>query len=169
MAHRRCGFVDSRLRRCPPDRASAVPHGQAGENALRFPHLAHRSAAVHKLYSAPTTARIEFDSGKGVTFNRQPALAYSSRDLSKQPGPPHYDPWHYVPVLARKPGALRNGAPFKGWVLPSGLERVRRKLAGSADGDRQMVAILSAVLSDGLAAVETACLAALREGVHPPT
>ena len=28
-----------------------------------------------------------------------------------------YDPWHYVPVLARKPGALRNGAPFKDWVL----------------------------------------------------
>src|SRR3546814_12838170 len=21
-----------------------------------------------------------------------------------------YDPWHYLPVLARKPGALRNGA-----------------------------------------------------------
>jgi hypothetical protein len=30
-----------------------------------------------------------------------------------------FDPWHYVPVLARKPGALRNGAPFKGWVLPA--------------------------------------------------
>ena len=55
-----------------------------------------------------------------------------------------FDPWHYVPVLARKPGALRNGAPFKDWVLPAGLERVRRKLAGSADGDRQMVAILTA-------------------------
>jgi len=27
------------------------------------------------------------------------------------------DPWHYVPVLARKPGALRNGAPFKDSVL----------------------------------------------------
>lgn len=25
-----------------------------------------------------------------------------------------YDPWHYVPVLARKPGALRNGALFRG-------------------------------------------------------
>jgi len=24
-----------------------------------------------------------------------------------------YDPWHYLPVLMRKPGALRNGAPFK--------------------------------------------------------
>jgi hypothetical protein len=37
-----------------------------------------------------------------------------------------YDPWHYVPVLARKPGALRNGAPFKDWVLPAAMERVRR-------------------------------------------
>jgi len=77
-----------------------------------------------------------------------------------------YDPWHYVPVLARKPGALRNGAPFKDWPLPAGLERVRRKLKGSDDGDRQMVAILSAVLSDGLAAVEAACREALDQGVH---
>ena len=77
-----------------------------------------------------------------------------------------FDPWHYVPVLARKPGALRNGAPFKDWVLPAGLERVRRKLAGAADGDRQMVDILTAVLSDGLPAVEAACQEALREGVH---
>ena len=77
-----------------------------------------------------------------------------------------YDPWHYVPVLARKPGALRNGAPFKDWVLPAGLDRVRRKLAGSNDGDRQMVKILAAVLSDGLPAVEAACEQALAEGVH---
>ena len=75
-----------------------------------------------------------------------------------------YDPWHYVPVLARKPGALRNGAPFKGWLLPGALERVRRRLAGSHDGDRQMVDILGAVLSDGLAAVEAACAAALEDG-----
>src|SRR5512139_1698179 len=77
-----------------------------------------------------------------------------------------YDPWHYVPVLARKPGALRNGAPFKDWVLPAALERVRRKLAGADDGDRQMVDILAAVLTDGLAAVEAACIEALTHGVH---
>src|SRR5262249_45117270 len=47
-----------------------------------------------------------------------------------------YDPWHYVPVLARKPGALRNGAPFKDWVLPAAMERVRRKLASVDDGNR---------------------------------
>ena len=77
-----------------------------------------------------------------------------------------FDPWHYVPILARKPGALRNGAPFKDWVLPTGLDRIRRKLAAVSDGDRQMVAILTAVLTDGLPAVEAACLEALHQGVH---
>ena len=77
-----------------------------------------------------------------------------------------YDPWHYVPALARKPGALRNGAPFKDWELPDALERVRRKLRGAADGVRQMVEILGAVLGDGLPAVEAACAEALTEGVH---
>ena len=77
-----------------------------------------------------------------------------------------YDPWHYVPVLARKPGALRNGAPFKDWVLPTALSRVRRKLAAVGDGDRQMVDILAAVPSDGLVAVEAACAEALAGGVH---
>ncbi|NJO33989.1 MAG: IS21 family transposase [Rhodospirillales bacterium] len=77
-----------------------------------------------------------------------------------------YDPWHYVPVLARKPGALRNGAPFKDWLLPTHLERVRRKLRGSDDGDRQMVKVLSAVLSDGLAQVDDACAEALSQSVH---
>jgi len=77
-----------------------------------------------------------------------------------------YDPWHYVPVLARKPGALRNGAPFKDWPLPTSLERIRRKLRGSDDGDRQMVKILSAVLTDGLATVEAACAEGLAGGVH---
>jgi hypothetical protein len=71
-----------------------------------------------------------------------------------------------VPVLARKPGALRNGAPFKDWVLPAALERIRRKLRAVPDGDRQMVEILGAVLTDGLPAVEAACAKALKEGVH---
>jgi transposase len=105
--------------------------------------------------------------------------AYADRIVIRQDGrvvaehPRHhgrgetiYDPWHYVPVLARKPGALRNGAPFKDWVLPAALERVRRKLAGSDDGDRQMVAILATVLTDGLPAVEAACAQAMSEGVH---
>jgi hypothetical protein len=75
-------------------------------------------------------------------------------------------PLSIVPVLARKPGALRNGAPFKDWVLPAAMERVRRKLAGVEDGNRQMVDILTAVLIDRLPAVEAACAEALEQGVH---
>ena len=76
-----------------------------------------------------------------------------------------YDPWHYVPVLARKPGAFRNGAPFKAWPLPGSIEKVRRKLAGCNDGDKQMVKVLTAVLTDGLHAVEAACAEALTAGI----
>src|SRR5918994_2119534 len=76
------------------------------------------------------------------------------------------DPWHYVPVLARKPGALGNGAQYKTGVRPPGLKRVPRKLLGAADGDRQFVDVLTAVLSDGLPAVEAACQEALGQGVH---
>jgi hypothetical protein len=77
-----------------------------------------------------------------------------------------YDPWHYVPVLARKPGVLRNGAPFKDWVLPPAMAAIRRKLKGSDDGDRQMVQILSCVRDDGLMTVEAACREAIDQGVH---
>src|SRR6266403_1946369 len=65
-----CEFVDSRLRRSPPDRASAVPYGQAGENAMRFSPLAHRSAAAHKLHSTTNTTRMNLISGKGETSSR---------------------------------------------------------------------------------------------------
>ena len=33
-----------------------------------------------------------------------------------------YNLWNYLPVLARKPGALRNGAPSRDWVLPAAME-----------------------------------------------
>jgi hypothetical protein len=97
---------------------------------------------------------------------RQDGVVVAEHARSFTRGETVYDPWHYVPVLARKPGAWRNGAPFKGWVLPSGLERVRRKLRGTDDGDRQMVGILAAVLTDGLAMVEAACGEALDQGTH---
>ncbi|GJD66719.1 IS21 family transposase [Methylobacterium frigidaeris] len=72
-----------------------------------------------------------------------------------------YDPWHYLPVLARKPGALRNGEPFRDWDLPTGLAEIRERLKAHTDGDRQFVEILSAVPAAGLDAVEAACRAAL--------
>jgi len=64
-------------------------------------------------------------------------------------------------VLARKPGALRNGDPFRNWDLPPALAQIRRRLAGHDDGDRQFVDILTAVAEAGLDAVEAACAEAL--------
>ena len=70
-------------------------------------------------------------------------VAENSRSFGR--GQAVYDPWHYVPTQARKSGALRNGAPFKDWKLPSALGRMRRRLAGRDDGDRQFVRVLTAV------------------------
>jgi len=97
---------------------------------------------------------------------RQDGRIVAEHPRSFDRGETIYDPWHYVPVLARKPGALRNGAPFKDWVLPAAMERVRRKLASANDGNRQMVDILTAVLTDGLPAVEAACSEAITHSVY---
>ena len=77
-----------------------------------------------------------------------------------------FDPWHYLPALERKPGALRNGAPFKHWDLPQALGRIGEQLQSRyADWDRQYVGILQAVPLYGLDAVEAACRNALGMGV----
>jgi hypothetical protein len=76
-----------------------------------------------------------------------------------------FDPWHYVPALARKPGALRNGAPFRHWELPEAISRVGQQLQSRyPDWDRQYVGILQAVPLYGLEAVEAACGKALTLG-----
>lgn len=84
-------------------------------------------------------------------------------------GKTRYNPWHYVAALERKPGALRNGAPFKDWNLPGAMTRLRERLAKHSDGDRQFVEILSMVAVYGLEAVTEACAAALDEQVVSST
>lgn len=74
-----------------------------------------------------------------------------------------YDPWHYLAVLERKPGALRNGAPFKQWELPEPMKEVRTLLENRPDGDRQFVSILSVVKRYGLEDVADACAQALSD------
>ena len=75
-----------------------------------------------------------------------------------------FDPWHYLPVLRKKPGALRNGAPFKDWDLPHPIQRTWRRLKHYPDWDRQLVDILACVPIYGLEAVASACNEALGSG-----
>jgi transposase len=62
-----------------------------------------------------------------------------------------YDWRHYIPLVQRKPGALRNGAPFAD--LPEPLQRLRRSLLREVGGDRLMAKVLALVPGAGLDAV----------------
>jgi len=75
-----------------------------------------------------------------------------------------YDPWHYLPVLERKPGALRNGAPFLDWELPAPIPRLRRVLQERPGGDREFVQVLNAIRTHGAEPVARAAQEALALG-----
>ena len=74
-----------------------------------------------------------------------------------------YDWRHYLAVLQRKPGALRNGAPFL--ELPDGFRQLQARLAKHPGGDREMVEILALVLHHDEGAVLSAVELALESGI----
>jgi hypothetical protein len=76
-----------------------------------------------------------------------------------------YDWRHYIPLVQRKPGALRNGAPFAD--LPEPLQRLRKSLLREAGGDRLMAKVLALVPDAGLDAVLVAVELALESA--PPS
>lgn len=80
-------------------------------------------------------------------------------------GRTRYDWQHYVPLVQRKPGALRNGAPFAD--LPAALQRLRRALLREAGGDRAMAQVLACVPERGLETVLVAVELALENA--PPS
>jgi hypothetical protein len=74
-----------------------------------------------------------------------------------------YDWRHYLAVIQRKPGALRNGAPFL--ELPEGVRRLQAALLKRLGGDREIVESLSLVLHHDEQAVLCAVELALESGV----
>jgi hypothetical protein len=73
-----------------------------------------------------------------------------------------YDWRHYLAVLQRKPGALRNGAPFS--EFPEPFKRLQSCLLQRPGGDREMVDILALVLQHDEQAVLVAVELALEAG-----
>ena len=73
-----------------------------------------------------------------------------------------YDWQHYIALVERKPGALRNGAPFRD--MPEPLVELQRQLLKHPGGDRVMAQVLSAVNLHGLEAVLVATELALQTG-----
>ena len=68
-------------------------------------------------------------------------------------------------LLERKPGALRNGAPFYDWELPDGIQKIRDALMKKPGGDKECVAVLLSISQHGLEAVNVACDLALNDKV----
>ena len=84
-----------------------------------------------------------------------------SRDKNP-PGKTIYDWHHYLAVVQRKPGALRNGAPFQ--ELPLSFQKLQQQLLKQPGGDRDMVDILALVLHHDEQKVEQAIETALVNG-----
>lgn len=74
-----------------------------------------------------------------------------------------YDWQHYIPLIERKPGALRNGAPFAD--MPAPLQQLRSLLLRREGGDRVMAKVLSAIGQSGLEAVLVAVDLVLESGL----
>ncbi len=83
------------------------------------------------------------------------------------PGRTIYDWRHYLAVIQRKPGALRNGAPFL--ELPDAFRHLQRHLLQHPGGDRDMVEILALVLHHDEQLVLMAAELALADGVPSKT
>jgi transposase len=89
----------------------------------------------------------------------------AEHDRLADKGKVRYDWRHYIPLIQRKPGALRNGAPFAD--LPQPLQRMRKALLRESGGDRLMAKVLALVPSAGLDAVLVAVELALER--MPPS
>ncbi|MGH8831903.1 MAG: IS21 family transposase [Polaromonas sp.] len=75
----------------------------------------------------------------------------ASHERLSDKGHIRYDWQHYIDLVQRKPGALRNGAPFAD--LPVPLQRLRQGLMRHVGGDKVMAQVLAAVPTAGLEAV----------------
>ena len=110
--------------------------------------LANQKVSV-RLY--PERIEVHDDTGK-----------VASHERSFDRGEVRYDWRHYIPLIERKPGALRNGAPFDG--LPEPLQKLRATLIKRPGGDRVMADVLAGVLTYGLEAVLVAAELLLESG-----
>lgn len=89
-------------------------------------------------------------------------MVVASHDRLPERGQICYDWQHYIPLVARKPGALRNGAPFAD--MPSPLMQLKAGLMRHAGGDRVMAQVLATVPTAGLDAVLVAVALVIETG-----
>jgi hypothetical protein len=111
--------------------------------------FANRRISLHVYPS-----RLEFIA-EGQQIAEHTRVFMTSHDI---PGKVIYDWRHYLLVAQRKPGALRNGAPFN--TMPDSFKHLQSILLQHQRGDKEMVEVLSLILhhdeADVVKAVEMA-------------
>jgi transposase len=114
-------------------------------------HLANCKATIH-LYADQVVICTEND-----------IVARHTRLLSRDQV--SYDWQHYIPLIEKKPGALRNGAPFADMPLLFAQLRTALRHRERQQGDRIMAKVLAAVPIHGLETVLGAVKKLLDSGV----
>ena len=121
--------------------------------------FANRRVSLHVYPERPVVV------AEGKTVCEHPQIIDRSH---RKPGKVIYDWRHYLAVIQRKPGALRNGAPFT--EMPDAFRQLQDHMLRKEGGDREMVDILSLVLQhneeDVLCAVELALDAGVPTKTH---
>ena len=134
-AHRHPEFTDKTIWEVfEAERPKLVPYAGRFDGFHAVPASVSKTCLVrfdNNKYSVAASAvgrPVEVQAYADRIVIRQDGRIVAEHQRSFDRGQTIYDPWHYVPVLARKPGALRNGAPFKDWVLPASDHKAPRGL-----------------------------------------
>jgi len=145
-----------------------MPNPKPFDGYVEVPARVSSTALVHlqrNRYSVPSehahevvSLRIYPERLEVVAENTRVATHVRSFERSQT----FYDWRHYVSLIERKPGALRNGAPFE--TLPEALKKLQAILLRREGGDRVMAQVLAAVPVHGLDAVLVAAELALEAG-----
>lgn len=96
-----------------------------------------------------------------VIYAKQKEIARHPRSFNRHTY--CFEPWHYVPLLNQRPGALRDGAPFKQWELPQAIQLIKTIYLKRTQGDRDFVELLELIQIHGIELVTLACELAIEE------
>jgi transposase len=96
-----------------------------------------------------------------ILIAKQQVIATHKRSFNKYDY--QFEPWHYVPLLKYKPGALRDGAPFNNWDLPQALMTIKKRYLQRAGGDKDFVELLLLIKTYDMETVTLACELAIKE------
>ncbi|MEM1346389.1 MAG: IS21 family transposase [Pseudomonadota bacterium] len=149
------------------ERAQLRPVGRAFDGYAERPARVSGTCLVQydtNSYSVPCTHTFQTVSLRAyadriVVSDGQQILAEHARCFGRYQK--RFCLWHYLPLFQQRPGALRDGAPFKHWQPPKPLAMIWEHYRRQPGGDRDFVELLTLYQEHGQEAVAMACELAL--------